>query len=160
MKKLIPFTLLISILTLGTQALAQSNATTSSSVWVVRYIKIKPGKAAELNKFLREYRSHLYTEAKRQGLIEDFKFYRNPYFARSSSDSRSDWDLAIAVSYRNYAEALDGPNEENEKKWREIRMKIFGSQENMTKLTLELYSSNQETVDTQIIREVKFSHEK
>lgn len=152
MKKILQFTLLISFTLLVSQAMAQDVATTNGPVWRVTYIKTKPGKGADHTKWMREYRTRLLAEQKSAGLILDYKFFTKPAFDTSPGD----WDIADAVMYRNYAEALD-PNEERGKKMADIGIKVFGSAENRTKVWAELRDPSREVVASHLIRELIFN---
>ena len=152
MKKILAITLLISVTLLVSPAMAQDGATTSGPVWRVTYVKIKPGKGADHTKWMREYRTRILAEQKSAGLILDYKFFTKATFDTSPGD----WDVAEAVMYRNYAEALD-PNDERGKKGQEIAMKVFGSAENRTKLWAELRDPSREVVASHLIRELVFN---
>ncbi len=152
MKKIFQITLLLSFLLIASQAKAQDGATTIGPVWRVTYIKIKPGKGADYMKWMREYRTRILAEQKSAGLILDYKFFTKP----TSDNSPGDWDVAGAVMYRNYAEALDA-NEERGKKMQEIAMKVFGSVENRNKVWAELRDASNEVVSSHLIREVTYN---
>jgi hypothetical protein len=152
MKKILAITLLISLSLIASQAMAQDDATTSGPVWRVTYIKTKPGKGADHTKWLREYRTRILAGQKSAGLILDYKYFTKATF----DNSPGDWDLAEAVMYRNYGEALD-PNEERGKKAQEIGIKVFGSVENRNKLWAELRDPSREVVASHLIRELTFN---
>lgn len=149
MKKLIQIVLLIGFSLIATQTLAQDAAVTGGPVWRIQYVKIKPGKTADYMKWLREYRVRVLIEQKSAGLILDYKFFTKP----TSDNSAEDWDIAGAVLYRNYAEALDG-NPEMAKKMPEIVQKVFGSGENQRKVWAELRDPSSEVVASRIFREL------
>ena len=152
MKKIIQVTLVFSFLLTASQALAQDGATTSGPVWRFTYIKIKPGKSADYAKWMREYRTRVLAEQKSSGLIVDYKFFTKP----TGDNSTGDWDIAGAVMYRNYAEALDA-NEERGKKVQEIALRIFGSRENQTKLQTDLRDASSEVVSSRLVREMSYN---
>ncbi|MEK7830511.1 MAG: hypothetical protein AAB401_05455 [Acidobacteriota bacterium] len=155
MKKLIQITLLICFSLIATQAMAQDPATSSGPVWRITYLKTKPGKQADHIKWLREYRSRVLADDKSAGLILDYKYFTKP----TDDGSPSDWDIAEAVMYRNYAEALDAATGERLKKFQEVRAanKVFGSAENRTKVWAELRDPSRDVVRTSIIRELIFN---
>ena len=103
MKRIIQITLLLAFSLLISQAMAQTSTSTAGPVWRVTNYKTKPGKWADYNKWLREYRARILAEMKRAGLILDYKFYTKPV----GNNSPGDWDISESVCYRNYAEALD-----------------------------------------------------
>jgi hypothetical protein len=152
MKKIFQITLLLSFLVTASQALAQDAATTSGPVWRVSYIKIKPGKGADYMKWMREYRTRILADQKSAGLIVDYKFFTKP----TGDSSPGDWDIAGAVMYRNYADALDA-NEERGRKVQEIALKVFGSRENQTKVQTEMRDASSEVVSSRLIREVTYN---
>ncbi len=152
MKKLIQITLLLCVALSATQAMAQDPATTVGPVWRILYVKIKPGKTADYTKWTREYRLRILAEQKKAGLILDYKFFTKP----TGDNSPNDWDIAAAVMYRNYAEALD-PSEERGRKGQAIRDKVFGSAENQRKVFTELRDPSSEVVSSRIIRELIYN---
>lgn len=139
MKKIIQITLVFSFLLTASQALAQDGATSSGPVWRFTYLKIKPGKGADFAKWMREYRTRILAEQKSVGLIVDYKFFTKP----TGDNSTGDWDIAGAVMYRNYADALDA-NEERGRKMQDIAMKVFGSRENQIKVQTDLRDPSSE----------------
>ena len=102
-------------------------ATSPGSVFRITYYEIKPGKGAEFTKFRREHTKLILDEVKKQGLILDYKWFTKP-----TSDGAHDWDLALALIFRNYADALDF-NEERGNKLNEITLKHYGTAEARTK---------------------------
>lgn len=126
------FSLVALLLCLGAistqaQAPAQDRPFTDGPVWRITYVKIKPGKGMDYIKYLREHTKPNLDEQKQQGLILDYKFFSKP-----TNDGPNDWDIAQAVLFRNYAEALDF-NEARSKKFQDISLKHFGSAEARTK---------------------------
>ena len=101
--------------------------TTPGSVWRITYYEIKPGKGAEFTKFRREHSKPILDELKKQGLILDYKWFTQP-----TSEGPNNWDLAFAILFRNYAEALDF-NAERGQKFNEITLKHYGTAEARTK---------------------------
>lgn len=86
-------------------------------VWDITYVRTKPDQRDAYLTSLKENTVPILKEEKKQGLILDYKILNN----LTRSDPQ-DWDLAIAVQYKNFA-ALDGV----EIKELEIRNKMFGS---------------------------------
>ncbi len=117
-------------------------------MWRISYLKTKPGKGADHQKWLREYRIRILNEWKRQGLIMDYKFFSQPTF-----DGPNDWDTMEAVQYKNYNDLLDY-NAARSKKIDEIGQKIFGSVENRNKVWAELRDASREVIASRIIREM------
>ena len=152
MKKISQIMLLFSFSLIASQALAQDRPTTPGPVWRITYIKIKPGKGPVFTKWVREYRSRVLAEQKSAGLILDYKFFTKP----TGDNSPGDWNIASAVMFRNYAEALDA-NEERGRKVQEIALKVFGSSENQTKMQTELRDDSSEVVSSHLVRELTYN---
>ena len=127
MKRFSLIALLLCLCTISTQAQAQDRPFTDGPVWRITYVKVKPGKTMDYIKYLREHTKPISDEQKQQGLILDYKFFSKP-----TNDGPNDWDIAQAVLFRNYAEALDF-NEARSKKLQDISLKHFGSAEARTK---------------------------
>lgn len=151
MKRIYLIALLLSLCIIGAQAQAQSQerTVTEGPVWRISYLKIKPGKAADHMKWLREYRMRILDEYKRQGMIMDYKFFTQP-----TLDSPNDWDIMEAVQHKNYNDLLDH-DEARSKKIEEIGQKIFGSVENRNKVWAELRDASREIIASQIVREMQ-----
>jgi hypothetical protein len=86
-------------------------------VWDVTYVRTKPDQRDAYLTSLKQNTVPILQEEKKEGLILDYKILNN-----LTQQDPHDWDLAIAVRYKNFA-ALDGV----EIKELEIRNKMFGS---------------------------------
>ena len=150
MKRIYLLALLLGLCIVGAQAQTQPQERifTEGPVWRINYYKIKPGKATDHQKWLREYRMRILDEQKRAGLITDYKFFTQPAF-----DGPNDWDVMEAVQYKNYNELLDY-SEARSKKGDEVSLKVFGSAENRTKVWAELRDASRDVIASQIIREM------
>jgi hypothetical protein len=82
-------------------ASAQSPNFDPGPVWRVTYYHIKPGQADAFWKDFRENTKPIFEEFKKAGLILEYKTFTNPV-----TDHPNDWNVAISVSYPNFA-ALD-----------------------------------------------------
>jgi hypothetical protein len=82
-------------------AFAQSPNFDPGPVWRVTYYHIKSGQADAFWKDFRENTKPIFEEFKKAGLIVDYKTFTNPV-----TDHPNDWNVALSVSYPNYA-ALD-----------------------------------------------------
>ena len=82
------------------QAIAQEHYT-EGPVWRVTLVRVKPGQDDAYLTSLRQNTKPLLDEQKKQGLIVDYKV-----FLKETSSSPQDWDIAIAVQYKNHA-AMD-----------------------------------------------------
>jgi hypothetical protein len=89
---------------------------TEGPVWRVSTVRVKPGKMDAYLTSLRKNSKPFLDEEKRQGLIVDYKF-----FIKETNDSPQDWDMALAVEYKNHA-AMDGLSAKVEA----VRDKILG----------------------------------
>jgi len=90
-------------------------------VWRVTYYHIKPGQSEAFWKDIRENMKPLYAEYKKEGLINDYKFWTN-----LTTDHPDDWDVALGTMFPNYA-ALD----QVDAKAATISAKHYGSREEM-----------------------------
>lgn len=127
MKRLVLLTITLSLFAIAVQA--QDRAVTHGAVCRISEYRIKPDKAQEHMKFLREHRVQVLAEQKQQGLILDFKFFHN-----DATGGPNETQFVEAVCYRNYNDALDsGSNEERQQKLRDIVIKHYGSIENAQK---------------------------
>jgi hypothetical protein len=84
-----------------TPAFGQSPNFDPGPVWRVTYYHIKSGQADAFWKDFRENTKPIFEEFKKAGLIVDYKTFTNPV-----TDHPNDWNVALSVSYPNYA-ALD-----------------------------------------------------
>lgn len=150
MKRIYLMIMLFGLLAISAQAQTQPQERifTEGPVWRINYYKVKPGKADDHRKWVREYRLRILDEQKRAGLIMDYKFFSQPTF-----DSPADWDLMEAVQYKNYADALDY-SADRSKKGDELSLKVFGTAENRTKIWAELRDASRELVASHIVREM------
>jgi hypothetical protein len=102
-------------------------ATTAGLVCRVTHTGTKPGKNAEFIKFRREHAKPILDEQKKQGLIVSYTYYSKPI-----NLGPDDWDLALVVCFKNYADAIDA-NAERDEKLNQIGLKHYGSAEARTK---------------------------
>jgi hypothetical protein len=151
MKRIYLIALLLGLCIVSAQAQTQpqERTVTEGPVWRITYLKTKPGKSADHQKWLREYRMRILDEQKRQGLIMDYKFFTQPTF-----DGPSDWDIMEAVQHKNYGDLLDYDGARS-KKAEEIGLKIFGSAENRTKVWAELRDASRDVISSRIVREMQ-----
>ncbi|MFC4531999.1 hypothetical protein [Sphaerisporangium dianthi] len=77
---------------------------TEGSVWSIQFAQTKPGMTAEYLRNLGAGWTPLMDEAKREGLILDYRVLVAPHA------NRDDWDVMLMVEVRNMA-ALDGYQE-------------------------------------------------
>ncbi|HEX8894744.1 MAG TPA: hypothetical protein VF783_15555 [Terriglobales bacterium] len=98
---------------------AQSPNYDVGPVWRVTYYHLKPGMSDNFWKDFREHFKPVYDEAKKQGILSDYKAFYNPV-----SERPDDWDVAIAILYPNWG-ALD----QVDAKLAGIAVKHYGSRE-------------------------------
>lgn len=146
MKRFYLITMLLCLCAVGAQAQVPDRPFTSGPVWRITYYKIKPGKGMEYIKFLREHSKPMQDEQKKQGLILDFK-----YFSQPSTNGANDWDVAYAVSFKTFAEALDF-DEERSKKFGDISLKHYGTAEARTKAN-EQRDQMRDVLSSHLLRE-------
>jgi len=96
-------------------AVAQEHYT-EGPIWRVSTVHVKPGQMDAYLTSLQQASKPFLEEEKRQGLIMDYKF-----FIKETADSPQDWDMALAVEYKNHA-AMDGLTAKVEA----VRDKILG----------------------------------
>jgi phage gpG-like protein len=100
---------------------AQSPNYDVGRVWRVTYYHIKPGQSEAFWKDFRENVKPVYEEAKKQGLLSDYKVWNNV-----TTDRPDDWDVAVATVYPNFA-AID----QIDAKAATISTKHYGSRQAM-----------------------------
>ena len=101
MRKVLLATILVATLLTAFPAFAQSPNFDPGPVWRVTYYHLKPGQGDAFWKDFRENTKPIYEEFKKAGLISEYKVFTNPV-----TDHPDDWNVAISISYPNYA-ALD-----------------------------------------------------
>ena len=100
-------------------AFAQNPNYDVGPIWRVNYYHIKPGMGDVFWKDFHDHLKPIYEEAKKQGLLVDYKAFYNPVL-----DHPQDWDVAIAILYPNWA-ALDNADA----KAASIAAKHYGSRD-------------------------------
>jgi hypothetical protein len=114
------------------------------SVWVLTFIKVKPGMCDAYLNQLVPVRKRLMAEAMQTGLVLSHKILNG------FSSNASDWDLMVMVEYKNWA-ALDGLKDKLEA----INQKVLGSE--ATALTLmEERSVSRQFVGDKPMQEIVF----
>jgi hypothetical protein len=112
MKKLSLFLAAVCLFVAGA-AVAQEHWT-EGPVWQITMYRTTPGHFDDYLKYLRTHSLPTTAEAKKQGLLLDYKiFVKQPRNAQ-------DWDIAIATLHSSYGKALDF-NPENDAKAKAIQ---------------------------------------
>ena len=101
MRKAVLVLMCVAMLLAAGTTLAQSPNYDPGPVWRVTYYHLKTGQGDAFWKDFREHVKPVLEEFKKAGLISDFKTFLNPVL-----DHPGDWDVALSISYPNYA-ALD-----------------------------------------------------
>ena len=101
MRKVLLTTILVATLLAAFPAFAQNPNFDPGPVWRVTYYHIKLGQGDAFWKDFRENTKPIFEELKKAGLISEYKVFTNPV-----TDHPDDWNVAISISYPNYA-ALD-----------------------------------------------------
>src|SRR5713226_7126691 len=140
----VPLTAILAVTLLAaSSAFAQSPNFDPGPVWRVTYYHIKSGQADAFWKNFRENTKPIFEEFKKAGFISDYKLFTNPV-----TDHPGDWDVAISISYPNYA-ALD----QLAAKGASVVNKHFGSREAALESGKKL-SDIREVIASHLAREV------
>jgi len=121
MRKALLTTIFAAALLTAFPAFAQSPNFEPGPVWRVTYYHIKSGQGDAFWKNFRENTKPIFEEFKKAGLLSDYKTFTNPV-----TDHPGDWNVAISISYPNYA-AMD----QLAAKGATISIKHYGSREAM-----------------------------
>jgi hypothetical protein len=121
---------------------AQENYT-EGPVWRVSLIRVKPTHMDEYLTTLRKSSKPFFDEEKRQGMIVDYKI-----FLKETKSSPDDWDLCVAIEYKNHA-AMDGLAAKGE----EVRDKILGGKAPAQQLA-EKRQEIRETITSDLLQEI------
>ena len=143
MRKALLTTLFVAALLTAVPAFGQNPNFEPGPVVRVTYYHIKPGQGDAFWKDFRENTKPIFEEFKKAGFISDYKTFTNPV-----TDHPGDWDVAISISYPNYA-ALD----QLATKGATIAAKHFGSREAMLEAGKKL-NDVREVIASHLAREV------
>ena len=134
--------MLLACLLIALCAVAQEHYT-EGPVWRVTLIRVKPTQFDAYLTTLRQSTKQIYDELKRTGTIVDYKV-----FLKETKHSPEDWDIAIAVEYKNHA-AMDGLAAKGEA----ARDKILGGKQPAQALA-EKRVEMRETVSSELLQEI------
>jgi hypothetical protein len=137
------FYCLAVFLLLVAPALVAQEHYTEGPVWRVSLIRVKPTHFDEYLTSLRQSSKPLLEEQKKQGVIMDYKL-----FLKETKNSPEDWDLCLAVEYKNHA-AMDGLAAKGEA----IRDKILGGKQQGQQLA-EKRQEIRETISSELLQEI------
>jgi hypothetical protein len=124
------------------QGFAQEHFT-EGPMWNVTFIRVKPAQFDAYLTNLQQNAKVAYDEAKRQGVIMDWKV-----FLKQTKSSPQDWDIALALLYKNHAQ-MDG----QAAKFEAIRDKVLGGKQAFQQAT-EKRSEIREIVGIELVQEV------
>jgi hypothetical protein len=128
---------------LFTPALFAQENYTEGPVWRVSLVRVKPTHLDEYLTSMRQVSKGFIEEEKRQGLIVDYKI-----FLKETKTSPQDWDVCIAVEYKNHA-ALDGLDSKMEA----IRDKVLGGKQQAHQLG-EKREEIREIISDELMQEI------
>ena len=111
----------------GTTTTAQSTAPyTEGGVWQITMVKTKPGMSDDYLKALAKIFKSTNDEAKRQGIITDYKILAG------DAATQQDYDILLMVEYPNMA-ALDGLRDKTDP----IGSKMVGTEDQQRQLAVK-----------------------
>ncbi len=116
---------------------------TEGPIWRVQLIRVKPNQMDAYLTSLRQSTKPLIDEMKKQGTVVDYKI-----FLKQTKNSPEDWDIAVAIQYKNYA-ALDGLAAKGEA----ARDKILGGKQAAQQLG-EKRGEIREIISSELLQEV------
>jgi hypothetical protein len=134
--------LLAFVLLVAPAMLAQEHYT-EGPVWQVQLIRVKPTQMDAYLTSLQQSSKPFLEEEKRQGVIMDYKI-----FFKETKNSPQDWDIAVAVAYKNHA-AMDGLGAKAEA----IRDKVLGGKQPAQQLA-EKRGEIREIISSELMQEI------
>ena len=134
--------LVVFLLLLAPSLLAQEHYT-EGPVWRVSLIRVKPTHMDEYLTSLRKSAKPIYEEMKQQGTIMDYKV-----FLKETKNSPEDWDICIAVQYKNHA-AMDGMAAKGEA----VRDRILGGKAQAQQIN-EKRGEFREVISSELLDEI------
>ena len=148
MKSFKMFFLPVFFLVLSSAGVFAQENFTQGNVRVVSFYRTKPGQFDNYMKFLRANYLPTQEEAKKQGLIEGYSVML------SNPTSEDDWDVAIAVLYKSFADALDY-NQGDDDKMKKIQEQHYktSDKEKMDEMTAKRFDMRT-YIGTRYLREV------
>jgi hypothetical protein len=134
--------LAVFVLLLAPAVFAQEHYT-EGPVWRVSLVRVKPTQMDAYLTSLRQSSKPLLDEEKRQGIIMDYKI-----FLKETKHSPEDWDLCLAVEYKNHA-AMDGLAAKGEA----VRDKILGGKQQAQQVG-EKRAEIRELISSELLQEI------
>ena len=140
MKKLCQLLLFVS---LAASAMFAQEHYTQGPVWRVNLIRVKPTHLDDYLATLQNTTKPFYEEAKRQGIIMDYKV-----FLKATKSNPEDWDDCVAIQFKNHA-AMDGLDAKTEA----VRDKVLGGKQQAHQLA-EKREEIRETISSELLEEI------
>jgi hypothetical protein len=137
------FCRLVAFLLLLAPAVLAQEHYTEGPIWRVSLIRVKPTQMDAYLTSLRQSSKPFLEEQKRQGTIVDYK-----YFLKETKNSPEDWDVCLAVEYKNHA-AMDGLAAKGEA----LRDKILGGKGPAQQIT-EKRAEIREVISSELLQEI------
>jgi hypothetical protein len=134
---------LVAFLLLLAPAVLSQEHYSEGPVWRVSLIRVKPTAMDAYLTSLRQSSKPILDEQKRQGIIMDYKL-----FLKETKSNPQDWDLCLAVEYKNHA-ALDGLTAKGEM----LRDKIIGGKQPAQQLA-EKRAEIREVISSDLLQEI------
>ncbi len=134
--------LAIAFLLLAPAVLAQEHYS-EGPVWRVQLVRVKPTHMDEYLASLQQVSKPLLEEEKSEGLILDYKF-----FLKETKNDPQDWDVCLAVQYKNHA-AMDGLVAKEDA----VRDKIIGGKQKAQQVG-EQRGEYRELVSDELLQEI------
>jgi len=134
--------LTVFVLSLAPALFAQEHYT-EGPVWRIQLIRVKPTHMDDYLTSLQNSTKPFIEEEKKQGMIIDYKV-----FLKETTSSPQDWDIAVAVEYKNYA-AMDGLSAKAEM----VRDKVLGGKAPAQQLN-EKRAEIREIISSELLREI------
>ena len=134
---------LVALLLLLAPAVLAQEHYTEGPVWRVSLIRVKPTAMDAYLTSLRQSSKPILDQEKRDGTIMDYKL-----FLKETKHSSDDWDLCLAVQYKNHA-AMDGLTAKGEM----LRDKIIGGKQPAQQLS-EKRAEIREVISSELLQEI------
>ena len=148
MKSFKMFVLSLFFLVIFSASIFAQEHYTEGNVRVVNFFRTKPGQFDNYMKYLRANFLPTQEEAKKQGLIVGYSVML------SNPTNEDDWDVAIATLYKNFSDALDY-NQSDDDKMNKIQENHYktSDQEKIDEMTAKRFDMRT-FIGTRYLREV------
>jgi hypothetical protein len=113
-------------------------------IWDIQFVRTKPGHQDVYLQSLIKLNEPIWREEKKQGLILDRKVFNN-----LTKTNLQDWDLAVAVEFKNFA-AMDG----FQAKEVELAVRLAGSKQAETDTYGEQREAVREVLSSKLLQEL------